>query len=160
MMGLITYYEPQFPLGEIYLKSKYDSNEQDLRSISEHLKETNGGSLPESFDKYLFNKLAKAKKDSPEYRNISGFYANQSISSNAGMKIFEDGSQYLPSIIRYGRAASAEEKQEGFLYLAYGIAQKKEAPMPMLTSQSSINENFTFIEEGNLSAVGIGSSKP
>jgi hypothetical protein len=160
VMGLFTYYEPQLPLGEIYLKSKYHAEEQDLKSISGHLQETNGGSLPESFDKYLFNKLAKSKKASNEYKNILGFYAYQAICSDAGGKIFEDGSQYLPSIIQYGRSASPEIRQKGFLFLAYGIAQKKEAPSPMLASQFSIDENFTFIEEGNLSAVGIGSYKP
>lgn len=160
VISVFTYYEPQSTLGHIYLKSKYRTEEPDLRNISEHLKETNGGSLPVSFDHFLFNKLAKAKKDSTEYKNILGFYADQSISSDAGMKIFEDGSQYLPPIIRYGRAASTEQRQKGFLFLAYGIAQKKEAPSPMLTSQSSIDENFKFIEEGNLSAVGVGSSKP
>ncbi|MES2981729.1 MAG: hypothetical protein V4727_05385 [Verrucomicrobiota bacterium] len=160
VIGVFTYYEPQSILGNIYLKSKYHAEEQDLRSISEHLKETNGGSLPESFDKYLFNKLVKTKEDSTEYKNILGFYADQSISSNAGMKIFEEGSQYLPSIIRYGRAASTEQRQKSFLFLAYGIAQKREAPSPMLNSQFSMDKNFTFIEEGNLSEVGIGSYKP
>jgi hypothetical protein len=160
VIGVFTYYEPQFPLGEIYLKSKYDAEEQDLRSISEHLKETNGGRLPESFDHYLFNKLAKAKKDSTEYKNILGFYASQTESCDAGTNIFRDGSRYLPSIIQYGRAASSEEKQKGYLFLAYGVAKKKEAPSPMLTSQFSIDENFTFIETGKLSEVGIGSYKP
>ncbi len=160
VISIFTYYEPQSTLGHIYLKSKYRAEEPDLRNISEHLKETNGGSLPESFDHFLFNTLAKAKKDSTEYRNILGFYAYQSTSSDAGMKIFEDGSQYLPSIIQYGRAASEENTQKGFLFLAYGIARKREAPAPMLTSQYSIEENLTLIEAGNLSAVGIGSYKP
>lgn len=159
-MGIFAYHEPQSPLGEIYLKSKYRAEEQDLKSITDHLKETNGGRLPESFDHFLFNQLANAKKDSSEYKNILGFYAYQSISGKAGMKIFEDGSKYLPSIIQYGRTTSSELRQKGFLFLAYGVAQKKQAYAPDLVSKSSMDEKFTFIEEGNLSAVGIGSYKP
>jgi hypothetical protein len=160
VIGVLEYYSPPSYIGGIYLKSKYRAEEQDLKSISEHLEKTNGGRLPENIDHFLFNKLANAKKDSTEYKNILGFYAYQSISGKAGMKIFEDGSKYLPSIIQYGRTTSSELRQEGYLFLAYGIAQKRPAYAPTLISKSSMDEKFTFIEEGNLSAVGIGSYKP
>ena len=160
VISIYTYYEPQSDVGGIYIKSKYHAEEEDLQSISKHLQETNGGYLPENIDYFLCEKLAKAEKDSNEYKNILGFYAYQSTSGKAGMKIFEDGSKYLPSIIQYGRTTSSELRQEGYLFLAYGIAQKRPAYAPTLISKSSMDEKFTFIEEGNLSAVGIGSYKP
>lgn len=160
MIGVLEYYSPQSDIGGIYLKSNYRAEEQDLKSISEHLQETNGGRLPENIDHFLFNKLANSKKDSTEYKNILGFYAYQSTSGKAGTKIFEYGSKYLPSIIQYGRAATLEERQEGFLFLAYGISKKEQAWCPTIISKSSMDEKFTNIEEGNLSKVGIGSYKP
>ena len=149
--------EPQSSLGQMYLKSRYDPAEENLQSISDQLKLTNGGYIPSSFDDFLYDKLAKAEKDSEEYKNILGFYANQSVFSRAGENIYESGDRYLGSIIEYGRNSPDKDAQKAFLFLAYGIARKEQAYKPSLSATGSISQRFDFIESGELAKVGIES---
>jgi len=153
------YMEPQSLIGGIYLRFKYNPEDPDLQKISSHLRETNGGYLPESFDRYLFRRLKQAEPGSSEFRNIIGFYASQSMGSRAGSKMFEDGDHYLPSVIRYGREATPETKQQGYLFLAYGIASKEQAYKPSLFffSSDSIDDCFGHVERGDLQHLRIES---
>jgi hypothetical protein len=153
------YMEPQSWIGGIYLRFKYNPEDRNLLKISSHLRETNGGSLPNSFDRYLFRRLEQAEPDSTEFRNIIGFYASQSMGSRAGSKMFDDGDQYLATVIRYGREATPETRQQGYLFLAYGIASKEQAYKPSLFffSSESIDDCFGHIERGDLHHLRIES---
>jgi hypothetical protein len=151
------YMEPQSWIGGIFLRSKYNPEDPHLQKISSHLLETNGGYLPDSFDRYLFRRLEQAEPDSTEFRNIIAFYASQSMGSRAGSKMFEDGDQYLPSVIGYGREATPENRQQGYLFLAYGIASKEQAYKPSLFffSSDSIDDCFGHVERGDLHRLRI-----
>ena len=149
--------EPQSWLGGIYLRLIYDSEDQDLQKISSYLSEATGGLLPHSYDRYLFRRLERAEPDSPEFRNIIGFYASQSITSQAGRRMYEDGGRFLPSVIRYGREATPDSKQEGYLFLAYSIALEKRVYKPSLSPLQSMDDGFTHIENGELQKVRISS---
>ncbi|SHI52699.1 hypothetical protein SAMN02745181_0319 [Rubritalea squalenifaciens DSM 18772] len=158
-LGVISYayMEPQSPSGLKYLKFKYDPSEPDLESISKQLFLTNGGHIPPTFDDFLFERLNHATMDSEEYKNILGFYATQSRYSRAGRNIYAKGESYLPSIITYGKQALTEERQTGFLFLAYGIAKKKELYKPSLYGDQSPLEYLQYIEKGRLDEVYISS---
>lgn len=149
--------EPQSWIGGIYLRSKYNPADQDLKKVADYLRETNGGSIPESFDRHLFKRLDRAEPDSTEYRNIIGFYASQSMSSRAGDMMFKYGKRFLPSVISYGREANSKDAQQGYLFLAYGIASKKQAYKPSLFffSSESIDDCFSHLEKGDLHRLRI-----
>ncbi len=151
------YMEPQSWIGGIYLRSKYNPADQDLKKVADYLRKTNGGSIPESFDRHLFKRLVRAETDSTEYRNIIGFYASQSMSSRAGGMMFKYGKRFLPSVIRYGREATSKDAQQGYLFLAYGIASKNQAYKPSLffLSSDSIDDCFSHIEREDLHRLRI-----
>lgn len=155
IFGAVAYSEPDTWIGYMYAKSKYDSDDKNLGGISKHLKEVEGGYLGDRLDSYIFDKLSQAKPDSDEYKNILGFYTNQSFGTRAGRRIFKEGEPYLKDIIRYGRLAEDPFRKQGYLFLAYGVATQDQCNKPMFKSDFSIDENFNFIESGDFDKVGI-----
>ncbi len=157
IVGFYAYMEPQTRIGDFYLRTVYDTSDEDLRRLSEHLRSTNGGYIPSTFDDFLFEKLSRTIRDSEEYRNILGFYARQSRSSRAGSNLFKNGDEYVSSIIEYGRESTEEEEQLGFLFLAYGIVKKEQAYNPSLSQVETISRSFDHIESGDYENVEISS---
>lgn len=155
VVAVYAYFEPQTWIGGIYLKNRYDPDEPQLASISDHLKETDGGYLPPAMDAFLFAKLEGAEEGSTAYANILGFYAEQSKSSRAGSLIFEKGQRFLPSIIRMGRESASVDEKLGFLFLAYGVANKGQAYKPIFYEIQRIHDAFDHIERGELEESGI-----
>ena len=148
------YYEPQTWIGGFCFASQYDPEQPNLQNLSHYLLMTNGASLPDNADAYLFNKLNQTNKESQEYKNILGFYAIQSPSSRAGSLIFENGADHLPEIIRYGRETTDPTTQAGFLYLAYGVARKSMAYKPGFYSPQTAQEHFSLIDQGKFQEIG------